>query len=81
MLVCYLFAVSVIDKSELWLEEDAQNPANWTVWSREDLEERIGHPLRDGQLCGGRALIGREDIVWRPIYLPDVPLETEEVDD
>lgn len=59
-----LYNVSIINKHDIWLKEDEENPVNWTVMSREQLEQHIRRRIRSKEEVKGRAIIGYDDIIW-----------------
>jgi len=53
-----------IDKGQLWLKEDEENPLSWSVIDRVGIQEIIGRSLEPGEVDRGRELVGRDDYVW-----------------
>ncbi len=60
-----LYNVSIINKCDLWLREDEENPASWLVMSREQLEQRLQRALRRNEESKGRDILEYDDIVWK----------------
>ena len=60
-----LYNVSVISKYDIWLKEDEENPLNWVVMSKKQLEQRLQKQIRSNEEVKGRAIIGYDDIVWK----------------
>lgn len=60
-----LYNVSIINKHDMWLKEDEENPINWVVMSKEQLEQRLRREVRSKEEIKGRAIIGYDDIVWK----------------
>jgi len=59
-----LYNVSIINKHDIWLKEDEENPLNWVVMSKEQLEQYLQRQIRSKEKVKGRAIIGYDDIVW-----------------
>ena len=59
-----LYNVSIINKHEIWLKEDEENPISWIVMSKEQLEQHLQRQIRRKEEVKGRAIIGYDDIVW-----------------
>ena len=59
-----LYNVSIINKHDIWLKEDEENPLNWVVMSKEQLEQRLKRQIRSTEEVKGRAIIGYDDIIW-----------------
>ena len=59
-----LYNVSIINKHDIWLKEDEENPLNWVVMSREQLEQRLQRQIRSKEEDKGREIIGYDDIIW-----------------
>ena len=55
----------MINKYDLWLKEDEENPHNWVVMNKEQLEELIGRSIERKESAKGRAIIDYDDIVWK----------------
>ena len=60
-----LYNVSIINKHDIWLKEDEENPLNWVVMSKEQLEQRLQRQIRSKGKDKGRTIIGYDDIVWK----------------
>ena len=60
-----LYNVSIINKYDMWLREDEENPLSWVVMSKEQLEHCIQRQIKSKEEVKGRAIIGYDDIVWR----------------
>jgi hypothetical protein len=60
-----LYNVSIINKHAVWLKEDEENPLNWVVMSKEELERCLQRQIRSREEVKGRAIIGYDDIVWK----------------
>jgi len=60
-----LYNVSIINKYDIWLKEDEENPINWAVMSKEQLEKLLQKQLIGKEKIKGRLISGYEDIVWR----------------
>jgi len=60
-----LYNVSIINKYDFWLRTDEENPSNWVVMSKEQLEQLIRRPIGRKEKIKGRAIVGYDDIVWR----------------
>ncbi len=60
-----LYNVSIINKHDIWLKEDEENPLNWVVMSKEQLEQRLQRQIRSKEKDKGRTIIGYDDIVWK----------------
>ena len=60
-----LYNISIIDKHNVWLKQDEENPSNWVMMSRDQLEQRLQRKLRSKEKDKGRAVIGYDDIVWK----------------
>lgn len=60
-----LYNVSIINKHDIWLKEDEENPLNWIVMNKEQLEQRLQKQIRGKEEVKGRAIIGYDDIVWK----------------
>ena len=59
-----LYNVSIINKHDIWLKEDEENPVSWIVMSKEQLEQHLQRQIRSKEEVKGRAIIGYDDIVW-----------------
>jgi len=59
-----LYNVSIINKHDIWLKEDEENPLNWIVMSKEQLEQRLRRQIGSKEEVRGRVIIGYDDIVW-----------------
>ena len=59
-----MYNVSIIDKHDIWLKEDEENPLNWVVMSKEQLEQYLQRQIISKEKVKGRAIIGYDDIVW-----------------
>jgi len=60
-----LYNVSIINKHDVWLKEDEENPLNWVVISKEQLEQCLQRHIRIGEEAKGRVIIGYDDIAWK----------------
>lgn len=60
-----LYNVSIINKYDIWLKEDEENPYSWIVMSKERLEEYLRRPIRKREKNKGRAIVDYDDIVWK----------------
>jgi hypothetical protein len=60
-----LYNVSIINKHDIWLKEDEENPLNWVVMSKEQLEQRLQRQIGSKEKVTGRAIIGCDDIIWK----------------
>jgi len=60
-----LYNVSIINKHDIWLKQDEENPLNWIVMSKEQLEQRLQRQIRSQEEVKGRAIIGYDDIIWK----------------
>lgn len=60
-----LYNVSIINKYDIWLKEDEENPLSWVVMSKEQLEQRLQRQIRSKEEVKGRAIRGYDDIVWK----------------
>ncbi len=60
-----LYNVSIINKHDIWLKKDEENPLNWVVMSKEQLEQRLQRQIRSREEFKGRAIIEYDDIVWK----------------
>ena len=54
------YNVSIINKHDIWLKEDEENPLNWVVMSKEQLEKSLQRQIRRKEEVKGRAIIGYE---------------------
>ena len=59
-----LYNVSIINKHDIWLKEDEENPMSWIVMSKEQLEQHLQRQIRRKEEAKGRAIIGYDDIIW-----------------
>ncbi|MDH5363551.1 MAG: hypothetical protein OEZ07_01255 [Dehalococcoidia bacterium] len=59
-----LYNVSIINKHDIWLKKDEENPISWIVMSKEQLEQHLQRQIRRKEEIKGRAIIGYDDIVW-----------------
>ncbi|NQS98921.1 MAG: hypothetical protein HQ591_10745 [candidate division Zixibacteria bacterium] len=59
-----LYNVSIINKHDVWLQEDEENPFSWVVMSKEQLEQILYRPLKRGEMLKGREIADYDDIVW-----------------
>ena len=59
-----LYNVSIINKHDIWLKEDEENPISWIVMSKEQLEQHLQRQIRRKEEAKGRAIIGYNDIIW-----------------
>lgn len=59
-----LYNVSIINKHDIWLKEDEENPISWIVMSKEQLEQRLQRQIGRKEETKGRAIIGYDDIIW-----------------
>ena len=60
-----LYGVSIINKHDVWLREDEENPNNWAMMSKEELERRLQRKMTSNEEIKGRVIIGYDDIVWQ----------------
>lgn len=60
-----LYNVSIINKYDIWLKEDEENPYSWIVMSKERLEEYLRRPISKREKNTGRAIVDYDDIVWK----------------
>ncbi len=60
-----LYNVSIINKHDVWLREDEENPLNWAVMSKKQLEQYLQRQIRSKEEVKGRAIIGYDDIIWK----------------
>lgn len=60
-----LYNVSIINKHDVWLKEDEENPLNWVVMRKEQLEQRLQKQIKGKEEVKGRAIVGCDDIVWK----------------
>ncbi len=60
-----LYNVSIINKHDVWLKEDEENHFNWTVMSKEQLEDYLGRNIKRSEVHKGRVMMGYDDIVWK----------------
>lgn len=60
-----LYNVSIINKHDLWLKEDEENPARWIMMSKEQLEQYLQRRIRKKEEVRGGAIIGYSDIIWK----------------
>ena len=59
-----LYNVSIINKYDIWLKEDEENPYNWMIMSKEQLEHHLERNLKSNETNKGREIIGYNDIIW-----------------
>jgi len=59
-----LYNVSIINKHDIWLKKDEENPISWIVMSKEQLERHLQRQIRRKEEVKGRAIIGYDDIIW-----------------
>ena len=59
-----LYNVSIINKHDIWLKEDEENPYNWTIMSKEQLEHYLQRNLSNSEISKGRIILGYNDIIW-----------------
>jgi hypothetical protein len=59
-----LYNVSIINKHDIWLKEDEENPSNWVVMSKEQLEEHLQRQITKKEEVKGRMIVGYDDILW-----------------
>ena len=59
-----LYNVSIINKHDIWLKKDEENPISWIVMSKEQLEQHLQRQIRSKEEFKGRAIIGYDDIIW-----------------
>ena len=57
-----LYNVSIINKHDMWLKGDEENPVNWIVMSKEQLEQRLRRQIRSKEEVKGRAIIGYDGV-------------------
>ncbi len=60
-----LYNVSIINKHDVWLEEDEENPLNWVVMSEDELETYIKREISGTEKVQGRAFTDYDDIVGK----------------
>jgi len=60
-----LYNVSIINKHDIWLKEDEENPLNWMVMNKEQLQQCLKRKVGRKEEIKGRAIIGYDDIVWK----------------
>ena len=60
-----LYNVSIISKHDIWLKEDEENPLNWVVMSKEQLEQRLQRQIRSKEEIKGRTIVEYDDIIWK----------------
>jgi len=60
-----LYNVSIINKYDMWLREDEENPLSWVVMSKEQLEHCIQRQIKSKEEVKGRVIVGYDDIVWK----------------
>lgn len=60
-----LYNVSIINKHDIWLREDEENPISWIVMSKEQLEQHLQGRIRRNEEVKGRAIVEYDDIVWK----------------
>ena len=60
-----LYNVSIINKHDIWLKEDEENPINWVVMGKGQLERQLQRQVKGKEKARGRAIIGHDDIVWK----------------
>jgi len=60
-----LYNVSIINRHDIWLKDDEENPLNWVVMSKEQLEQYLKRKVKNQERGAGRAIIDYADIVWR----------------
>jgi hypothetical protein len=68
-MVAQLYLWNCIDKGQLWLQQHAEDPANWAVTDRVGLEKMIGRELEPEELEKGREICGRDDFIWQAIQI------------
>jgi len=59
-----LYNVSIINKHDIWLKEDEENPISWMVMSKGQLEQHLQRQIRRKEEVKGRTVIGYDDIIW-----------------
>lgn len=59
-----LYNVSIINKNDIWLKEDEENPCNWTIMSKEQLEHYLQRNIKSNEINKGRDITGYNDIIW-----------------
>ena len=59
-----LYNVSIINKYDIWLKEDEENPSNWIVMDKEQLEQCLQRKIKNNEANKGRGIIGHNDIIW-----------------
>ncbi len=59
-----LYNVSIINKHDIWLKEDEENPCNWTVMDKDQLEQHLQRKIKSNEITKGRAVIGYSDVLW-----------------
>lgn len=65
VIMARLYNVSIINKHDVWLKEDEENPLSWIVMSKDQLEQRLQRRIRSKEDNKGRAIIGYDDIMWQ----------------
>ncbi|MFH0931292.1 MAG: hypothetical protein V1890_05100 [Candidatus Zixiibacteriota bacterium] len=60
-----LYNMSIINKHDVWLKEDEENPNNWVIMSKEQLEKFLHRPLKKKEENKGREIVDYDDIVWK----------------
>ena len=60
-----LYNVSIINKHDMWLKEDEENPLNWVVMNKEQLQQHLQKQIEGKERVRGRAIIGYDDVVWK----------------
>lgn len=60
-----LYNVSIINKYDIWLKENEENPLNWVVMNKEQLEQRLQRQVEHKEKIKGRAIVGYDDIIWK----------------
>ena len=60
-----LYNVSITGKCDLWLKEDEENPDNWIVMNKAQLEQWLHRAIDENEKNGGREIVGYDDVVWK----------------
>jgi len=60
-----LYNVSVVNKYDIWLKKDEDDPDNWVVMSKTQLEQLLRKPIKRDEETKGRTVVGYDDIVWK----------------
>jgi hypothetical protein len=60
-----LFNVSIINKYDMWMEDDENDSSKWLVMDRQQLESILKRKIRRNEEEQGTAIINYDDIIWR----------------